>query len=411
MSERNHQLRQMLLAMATHCDVIADAYEGSVSGHDAKQNAALEKLTALGVLKPFEEGNYRLNPRLREFFADSFESFNAFQALRAVTGVRDQALEQWSMLCDLKRAGKLSDFDELHRAFEESLADIAYSIEHNLALLHSLIKTQYGNVNDLRAKMRQNAFYTRQVVLFLKDMKQVDAFVDSVSTDATRFGLPESRYLILRTLGSRLLLWTSQIKDAQAELNKGLFAARKTEERLKRLARFSLALQRNKLLTGWDLPVEDDVDASLLRTQALAFRPQVDVKDLDDQLQERLRKVVATLPRTRTVAPESVDLGEQTILEETEVLLEHQDPEYLALAALMADVEQTPRRVSLLTWKRERPDLDRMQDEAWLLYAGLQLKARKKLVEFTSDEVDDPFALNFSFSDAWVSEPPREAVR
>lgn len=403
MTERGQQLRTMLQAMATNADLVADAFEGTVSGGDAKRNAEIEKLTQLNVLKPYDEDSYRLNPRFREFLADYFNSYSAFQALRMVSGVRQQARQQWDQLRRLKKLGKTRDMPRIFNALDESIAEISYSIEHNLTMLHSLISTQYGNVSDLSTKLQQNIFYTKQVRLFLEDVKKIDAFVDDVTGSAIAEGMPDVRQLLVRRLSSRLLPWTSQIKDAQAQLNKRMFDARQIEIRQRRLSRFALWLDRNRTADGWDLPVDANVNPSLLRTEEIPFRPQVDVRDFDDEVQQRLQKIASALPKTSTVKEPPPDHGVQMIIEEDEELLDVKAPEDAALDELIAEIEQHTNRVSLVTWKQGRPDLSFMSDEFWILYAGLNLKRKKKRVEFTGPPNEDPFDINEAYDDAFVS--------
>jgi len=215
-SERGDQVQRLLAGLAKHADLVAEAFEGSVSGDDKQRNSGIEALFNLNVLKPYDEDSYRLNPRLREFMADYFSSYQAFQALRRVSGTMQQAQEQWRELRRLKTAGAAKDAGRLHAALDESIVEMAYSIEHNLTLLHSLISTQYGNVDDLNSKLRQNRYYAQQVKLFLQDVQAIDVFVDRVADEAIAAGLPEVRLLVTRRLAAKRLQWTSQIKDAQA---------------------------------------------------------------------------------------------------------------------------------------------------------------------------------------------------
>lgn len=406
MSERGQQLRIMLQAMASNADLVADAFEGSVSGGDAKRNAEIEKLAQLNVLKPYDEDSYRLNPRFREFLADYFSSYSAFQALRMVSGVRQQAQQQWDQLRRLKRAGKTRDIPRIYNALDESVAEISYSIEHNLTMLHSLISTQYGNVSDLSTKLQQNIFYSKQVRLFLEDVKKIDTFVDQVSGASLVDGMPDVRQLLVRRLGSRLLPWTSQIKDAQAQLNKRMFDARQMEDRLKRMSRYAFWLDRNRTADGWEIEVDADVDPSVLRIEAIPFKPQIDVKDLDDDVQQKLQKIAAALPKESTLKPPPADHGVQILIEEDEDLIEVKALEHVALDDLIAEVEQSAKSVSLVTWKKGRPELSFMSDEFWILYAGMQLrqmKVRRKHVEFIGPVSEDPFEINEGYDDALVS--------
>ena len=66
MSERGDQVQRLLAGLAKHADLVAEAFEGSVSGDDKQRNSGIEALFNLNVLKPYDEDSYRLNPRLRE---------------------------------------------------------------------------------------------------------------------------------------------------------------------------------------------------------------------------------------------------------------------------------------------------------------------------------------------------------
>jgi hypothetical protein len=105
--------------------LVAEAFEGSVSGGDKQRNAGIDALSGLNVLKPFDEDSYRLNPRLREFIADFFTSYQAFQALRRVSGTMQQAREQWRELRRLKMDGESRrDILQMQAALDDSVVEI-----------------------------------------------------------------------------------------------------------------------------------------------------------------------------------------------------------------------------------------------------------------------------------------------
>ena len=410
MSERGDQVQRLLASLAKHADLVAEAFEGSVSGGDKQRNAGIEALFGLNVLKPYDEDSYRLNPRLREFMADYFSSYQAFQALRRVSGTMQQAREQWRELRRLKAAGATKDADRLLSALDESIVEIAYSIEHNLTLLHSLISTQYGNVDDLNSKLRQNKYYAKQVADFLRDVEAIDTFVDMVSEEAIASGLLNVKQMVARRLGAKRLHWTSQIKDAQTVISKRLFEAKLMEQRLKRLSRFALWLARNKTSDGWDLAVDEKADVALFRPEPVALRPQPDVCDTEPVVWEKLLAAVAKMPVKQTVAKDVVDPGPQMLVEDDEDVQEQLDPQQLALKELVAQAELATEPLSLLGWKRCRAELADMTDEAWLLFACLQLKGRGFRVQFVECLELDPFPVNERFYDIEVRCPLAEAA-
>lgn len=408
MTERGEQVQRLLAALAKHADLVAEAFEGSVYSGDKVRNAAIDALFNLSVLKPYEEDSYRLNPRLREFISDHMASYQAFQALRRVTGTMQQAQEQWKELRRLKQQGAGKDVLRLQFALDESIVEMAYSIEQNLRLLHSLISTQYGNVDDLGSKLRQNKYYAQQVKVFLQDMDAVEVFAERIGDEAIAAGMPHIRQLVTRRLVAKRLQWTSQIKDAQTIISKRLFEAKLMELRLKRLARFALYLSQNKTTDGWELPVDESADKTLFRPEYHELRPQPDVADTEPIVREAMLSAVARMPAAASVSPEPAEPehGPQLLLEEDEQLQETLSPERLALRDLATEAAYASQPVSLLAFKRQRAELGEMSDEAWLMFASLQLKGSGFRVEFVADAVLDPFPINEQFYDVAVRSAP-----
>lgn len=411
MSERGDQVQKLLATLSRHSDLIASAFEGSVSGGDKARDAGIEALFAMGVLKPYDEDSYRLNPRLREFFADYFSSYHAFQALRRVLGTMQQAQEQWRELRRLKTSGSAKDQDRLFSALDESIVEMAYSIEHNLSMLHSLLSTQYGNVDDLSSKLRQNRYYAKQVAQFLRDVEGIQVFVERTADEATAAGMPEVRQLVTRRLGAKGLTWTSQIKDAQAVISKRLFEAKLMEARLKLLSRFSLWLTRNRTSDGWDLPVEADAPAELFRPQPVALRPQIDVADEDSSTRDNLLVAVRKLPPKAEADSAPVEAEPQYLIEDEQTnISEPLDPVQRALHDLAEQASRSEAPISLLEWKRARAELESMDDEAWLVFSCMQLKGGGLHIRFIEPDNLDPFAVNESFYDIEVRRPFWEAA-
>lgn len=403
MSERGEQVQKLLASLSRHSDLVAEAFDGSVSGGDKQRNTAIEALFGLGVLKPYDEDTYRLNPRLREFFSEHFASYHAFQALRRVSTTMQQAQEQWRALRRLRVSGSAKDQATLYAALDESIVEMGYSIEHNLTMLHALLSTQYGNVDDLTSKLRQNRYYARQVDQFLRDVQSVDAFGAQTADEATAAGMPDVRRLVTRRLGARCLTWTSQIKEAQEVISKRLFEAKLMETRVKRLSRFSLWLTRHRTTDGWDVPVDERASVSLVRPESIELRPQPDVADMDPAVRDNLLQAASKLPAKVSLAPPREELPPQMLVEgDSEPVFETLTPALQALHELKEASRRSADTISLLGWKHARPDLADVPDGVWLMYASLQLKGSGLTLSFALEGVEDAFAVNASFYDIEV---------
>lgn len=407
-TERGEQVQRLLAALAKNADLVAEAFDGAVFSGDKVRNVGIDALFNLSVLKPYDEDSYRLNPRLREFIADHLASYQAFQALRRVGGTMQQAQEQWRELRRLKHVGAGKDVSRLQFALDESIVEIAYSIEQNLKLLHSLISTQYGNVDDLGSKLRQNRYYAQQVKLFLLDVDAIEVFAERVADEAIATGLPHIRQLVTRRLAAKRLQWTAQIKDAQTAISKRLFEAKLMEVRLKRLSRFALWLGRNKTTDGWELGVDETANRALILPERFELRPHPDVTDMEPLVHEGLFSAMAKMPPAKVTPVETPaqDLGPQLLLDDEEQLQETLSPEQLALRALATQVARAASPVSLLGFKEQRSELAGMSDEAWLMFAGLQLKGSGFRVEFVQELELEPFPINELFFDVAVQCAP-----
>lgn len=403
MTERGDQVQKLLSVLQRHADLVSEAFEGSVSGGDRQRDKGIEDLFQVGALKPYDEDSYRLNPRLREFFSDFFASYHAFEALRRVFGSMHQAQEQWTELRRLKKHGSIKDQDRLYTALDESIGEIAYSIEHNLQMLHALLSTQYGNVEDLSSKLRQNRYYAKQVAQFLRDVEGVGAFAQHTADQATGDGMHDVRRLVTRRLGARRLAWTAQIKDAQALISKRLFEAKLMETQLKRLSRFALWLTRHRTADGWELPLDTLPPAALVRPEGLAIKPQVDVSDADAMNRDTLLAAVARMPIRKTAAKSATEEAPQLLISDEEVALtEVEDPVILSLQDLASQAQQGDTSISLLGWKSSHPALENISDAAWLMFACIQLRATGLHLFFSRAQEPDPFAVNERFHDIEV---------
>lgn len=409
MKERSSQVHKVLATLSRHADLISEALDGTVSSHgDKDRRDALNELANIKAVKAYEEDKYRLNPRLKGFFSDYFASYQAFEALHLISGTINQAFEQWRGLCQLTQSGSLRDQSRLAEALESSIDEIAYTIEHNLAMLHVLLVTKYGNVDSFQAKKSQNKYYLKQVNQFLIDTRSIDLFVEEVFDQAINFGLMDVRKLVAQRLHSNLLAWTSQIKDAQVTIDKRLFEMRALEEKLKLLAAFSLWLTRTQTESGWDLPISNDVPLALCRPEPIAIRCQPDVTDSHPSVMDALIQVAQKMP------PESI----KSKKEETEVqvyyLTEEEDEAihvvdydefHQAMRGLLDEIEREPE-VSLLSFKRKHNVLSGISDEVWLICASqsqyIKEKATLSYVPHPETE-NELFPINEVFCDIRVS--------
>ena len=408
MSEPSDNVKKLLGVLSRHADIVAEAFDGQVSMGDKAHQKGVEALFEVGAIKPYDEGAYRLNPRLREFLADHLSSYHALKDLRNLSASMRQAMASWDEMRHFVDNTSSSTMDQLYWALDEVTVDIAYSIEQNLHMLHVLIGNKYGNVESLQSKLRQNARYLRQIKTFLSSMSSITQFSQSVNEQAIARGLPEARMLVSRRLGSQVLKWSGLIKDAQSVISTRLFDARLMDRRQKLLSGVALWLGRHKTTAGWDIEVDPahPLAASMLRPAAIAIRVQPDVADTDDLINaDLLSRVLPLLPPPKLPKrPKKPSIPQALIEDEDEDEdEEEQIPSHVrAIMALASELRGSEKKVSLLEWKRGRMDLSEVDDSAWLMYCYPRLASLGLNAQMVDSKPTQIFSVNELFDDVLV---------
>jgi hypothetical protein len=399
------QVRQLLRLVASNADLVCEGIEGPVLAGDAKRNARIEVLVGVGALRVEDEQTFRLNPRLKAFVEDHLGSFQAFRSLTRIDSTIRHADRLWMEVKALNREGEGADALRVEVELGEVLAEIAYDIERNLLVLNSNVSTEYGNVDSLRAKLRQNSFFLAEVRSMSASVEKLGVTADRIFDECMQFGLTSVSQVVRRNITSKLLGWAQQINEAQHTISRRLFLARKLEERLSRLSRIALWLRQRSGLGG---DREFDIDANfnplLLRPKPVPITVHVDVQDSESQVQEALATIAAALP-PKSDAHQSVAPSEPLeafVEEEGIVVLEALAPHDKALVDLVDHARMTPRPVSLVDWKRGLDQLQYLSDEEWLLYASTHVAAEGLALSYLFMPPTGA-ALNDRFFDALVT--------
>lgn len=405
MSERSDNIHKLLAVLARHSDLVAEAFDGALTPGDKQHHKGVEALFEVGAIKPYDEGTYRLNPRLREFLSDHLSSYHALKDLRNLSASMRQARGIWDEMVMIAAKRSSTTMEQLYWALDEVTVEVAYSIEQNLHMLHVLIGNKYGNVEDLQSKLRQNSRYLRQISTFLSSMETITKFSDQVEEQSIAYALPEARRLVSRRLGSQVLKWTGLIKDAQSVISTRLFDARLLERRQKLISGVSLWLGRHKTTAGWELEVDPEKAdvAAMLRPEPIKLRLQPDVADGDDLINADLLKVLSLLPVPKVAKPPVPRAPASALIEDDDQDEAEELPSHVrAIVSLAQSLKGSDERVSLLHWKQGREDLRDLDDSAWLMYCYPRLHnlgLQGDLVAFPGQSL---FAVNELFDDVVV---------
>lgn len=407
--ESRNQVRQILAVMNRHGDVISDAVDGTVDLRDAAYNTGIDALVGINALMPFEEGQYQLNPRIRSFLSEQLAQYSAFQALTRISDQIHGARTKWRELVHIKESGDLRDMAALEESLGYTVNEIVHFTVQNLLLLNIQISTDYGNVETLKAKLRQNAFYGNGVKNLAAELEQLEAFTIEIDRGALSKGLHSVRHMVNTRIRSRLGMWMSRLNDVQATITKRLFIAKKLDSELMYLSKAVLWLTRNPTRGGFEVFVDEKVDAALLRPVAIKVRPQVDVSDAGAPVQDiyvkaiqRLKPMPDPWERKETVIRQYVL---STAVKEIEAELTIED----ALMEELVDAlyESDEPYLSVSQWQPEKRAMHAIDTESWLLYAAGQLHMMGMHVEFNMTE-RQAGVFNDVFEDVLVSLPESE---
>jgi len=407
--ESRNQVRQILAVMNRHGDVISDAVDGTVELRDAAYNTGIDALVGINALMPFEEGQYQLNPRIRSFLSEQLAQYSAFQALTRISEQIRGARTKWRELVHIKESGDLRDMAAIEESLGYTVNEIVHFTVQNLVLLNTQISTDYGNVETLKAKLRQNDFYGTGVKNLGAELEQLEAFTIEIDREALSKGLHSVRHMVNTRIRSRLGVWMSRLNDVQATISKRLFVARKIDSELMYLSKAVLWLIRNPTRNGFEVNVDEKVDAALLRPLAIKVRPQVDVSESGVSVQEvfvnaiqRLKPAPNPWEKKETVTPQYV-LSTGV----TEIVAEMTVSDVLVEELVDALYESDETFLSVAQWKPEKRAAHAIDTESWLLYAAGQLHTMGMHIEFTLAERQGGI-FNDVFEDVMVSLPESE---
>lgn len=404
--ESRNQVRQILAVMNRHGDVISDAVDGTVELRDASYNSGIDALVGINALMPFEEGQYQLNPRIRSFLSEQLAQYSAFQALTRISDQIHGARTKWRELVNIKESGDLRDMGALEESLGYTVNEIVHFTVQNLLLLNTQISTDYGNVETLKAKLRQNAFYGNGVKNLAAELEQLEAFTIEIDREALSKGLHAVRHMVNTRIRSRLGMWMSRLNDVQGTITKRLFIAKKLDSELMYLSKAVLWLTRNPTRNGFEVHVDEKVDAALLRPAAIKVRPQVDVSDTGAPVQDIFVNAIRRLKPMPDPWAKKEKASPQYVLNSgaTEIVAEMTVEDVLVDELVGALYRTDEPYLSVGQWQSEKRARHAIDTESWLLYAAGQLDMMGMRVEFSMvDRNRDVF--NDLFEDVLVYLP------
>lgn len=420
MSEPLNPIQQLLKALSDHSALVSEAIRGPVST-GGKRNKGVDVLIRMRALLPVDEDTYYLNPLLREFIGDYVVSYGAFRQLAQLDMPIRQLRNDFDQLRESRHEGSVRDADRAMDRLDQAVVRIGFLMDQNLQMLGAKVTTNFGDVDSVAGKIRENRFYYEEVRRFSRQIVTLDIKVQEMEREAIGLQLPDVRRMFNVRILSRLADWTARIGDIQRVVSKNLFSLRQIEQRQRNLANVALWLSKNRMSEGFELDVLPEVAAGLLTPAGLVTTWNVDVADNDPVVTEGILAAAKRLPPVTTApkpepieSPEVITTGQAVVEPVVEPIDELIDAYVDFIRSHAPSSYEDP--ASLLQWRERHGEAygldDSVTDEEWLLYActqiasaGLQVKvlARARVPGDYNDFFTDAHGLALTSSAATLN--------
>ncbi|MBK1683922.1 hypothetical protein CKO18_10150 [Rhodoferax fermentans] len=401
-SESRDQVQKILGTLHRYSEVISQSLTGSVSDSDEGMQKGIAALLGINALMPVETGVYQLNPRIRSFLSERLAQYSAMQTLTRITEQIHGGRAKWRELVDMRQSGDERDKAQIEESLNYTLNEIVFFMGQNLRLLNHQTATDYGNVESLKRKLRQNHFYADSVKTLISELNQLQDFFEMVDNEALAYGLHEIRHMVNVRVKARMGDWRVQLNDIQAIISKRLFVQRRVDRELKVLYGTGLWMVRNPTLDGFEVELGSAPQPTLLQPTPIRVRPRFDIQAHGIDQEKLLQAAAARLPAPSVVAGTKTAKLKQVVKSTSVELI---DPpmreEDLLLEELVGFLSSPQRRpLEISQWQLERRKAAGLSEEAWLLYATHQLAVKGIRTELQVTKATDTF--NAVFDDVMV---------
>ena len=339
---------------------------------------------------PVDEDTYYLNPLLREFIGDYVVSYGAFRQLAQLDMPIRQLRLEFDNLREFRREGSARDADRAMERLDEAVVRIGFYMDQNLQMLGAKVTTNFGDVDSVAGKIRENKFYIEEVRRFSRQIVSLDAKVQEMEREAIGLQLPEVRRLLNVRILSRLSDWTARIGDIQRVVSKNLFALRQIEQRQRNLANVALWLSKNRMSDGIELDLTAEAAERLATPAGLVTTWSVDVADNDMAVTQGVLAAAKRLPVV-TITPKPAPIESPEVLTTNQAVFE---PEIEPIDELIdayvehirhLDHHSGDHPASMVQWRERFGEAFGLEptvtDEEWLLYACAQIASAGLQVE------------------------------
>lgn len=364
MSFDHDQIAGLIRKLANADQLLAKTYiSGTVFADDNR--AAIDSLKKMGLLRTADTSDeYRLTGDLKRLIDRLLLRNQRYQQninmAKMIVSVEED-------IDDYRHALEQNNQDEAQHHLEQiddTLYEAIEVLENSLGVMFAAITSQFGFVNSLNSKIRQNQralAYAQQLVQELNHVR-IDGCYDWLSNWSTI--PPELSRKIIRFIDQYKSI-VERLTGIVGRMKELLFKLRLQEQTANRCRAMAQFLRQHPEWEPLDWAAESDIPKLLQRAPGLPLQPgintanQVLQADLAAIVHELRRQAKPITPLTRDSASSPLDTGAP------EPVPYEQDPYESHIENLFAlALEQPGRKVSALHYWRDQ-DL-KVEAELWL---------------------------------------------
>ena len=282
MSQTTAGLERLFKSLATHADLIAEAYLQGVVYQDDKNQRALNQLRQLKVLAKHGEDGYRISGRLNQFLDHALSSDRVRRLDTDLASWIDTLEQQISLYRDAWSENRQEDSDNYLAEIERLVFDLADTLEDNTRYLLMLVNSRFANVRTLAEKQKQNAFY----------ISRLEKLVNAISALQPEYlleiveELPILYDLLDQQLIRLLPVYQQRLQDILDKLKVFLFELRQIEARATLVQGFVFFLRQNPGYQTRDWSEADTIPEFWNQIQPMLLQAYAD--PLDHAIEEEL---------------------------------------------------------------------------------------------------------------------------
>lgn len=285
MSQSQQGLERLFKALASHSELIAEAYFTGVVYKDNQNQRVLNQLKQLKVLVNHNADGYRIAGRLTQFI-DSALSSDRVRRLDTDLASWIETLEQQiSLYQDAEVENRAGDCDNYFAEIERLVFDLSDTLEEDTRYLSMLVNSRFANVRTLAEKQKQNAFYISRLEKLVNAITalQPESLLEMVEDQPLIYDLLDQQLI------RKLPIYQQRLQDILDTLKVFLFELRQIEARAQLVQGFAFFLQQNQNYQPQDWSERDSIPAHWNQIKPLALLAYAD--PLDHALEEELIEI------------------------------------------------------------------------------------------------------------------------